>query len=77
MTASNYTSHISGIMDAVQAHLNFQLSALRIALSKVNEELFTSPGNSNGNENHFGSNIFRQKFTTQAIWVMYSLQRQQ
>jgi hypothetical protein len=34
MTASNYTSHISGIMDAVHVHLNFKLSALRIALSK-------------------------------------------
>jgi hypothetical protein len=34
MTASNYISHISGIMDAVQAHLNFKLRALRIALSK-------------------------------------------
>jgi hypothetical protein len=33
MTASNYISHISGIMDAVHAHLNFKLSALRIALS--------------------------------------------
>jgi hypothetical protein len=34
-TASNYTSHISGIMDAVHAHLNFKLSALIIALSMV------------------------------------------
>jgi hypothetical protein len=33
MTASNSTSHISGIMDAVHAHLIFKLSALRIALS--------------------------------------------
>jgi hypothetical protein len=35
MTASNYTSHISGIMDAFHAHLNFKLSALRIALLTV------------------------------------------
>jgi hypothetical protein len=35
MTASNYISHISGIMDAVHAHLNFKLSALIIALSTV------------------------------------------
>jgi hypothetical protein len=33
MTASNYASHISGIMDAVHAHLNFKLSDLGIALS--------------------------------------------
>jgi hypothetical protein len=33
MTASNYISNISGIMDAVHAHPNFKLSALRIALS--------------------------------------------
>jgi hypothetical protein len=35
MTASNYISHISGIMDAVHAHLEFKLSALIIALSTV------------------------------------------
>jgi hypothetical protein len=35
MTASNYISHISGIMDAVHAHLKFKLSALIIALSTV------------------------------------------
>jgi hypothetical protein len=35
MTASNYISHISGIMDAVHAHLKFKLSALLIALSTV------------------------------------------
>jgi hypothetical protein len=35
MTASNYISHISGIMDAVHAHLNFKLSTLIIALSTV------------------------------------------
>jgi hypothetical protein len=33
MTAYNYISHISGIMDAVHAHINFKLSALIIALS--------------------------------------------
>jgi hypothetical protein len=33
MTASNYISHIVGIMDAVHAHLTFKLSALIIALS--------------------------------------------
>jgi hypothetical protein len=35
MTASNYISHISGIMDAVHAHLKFKFSALIIALSTV------------------------------------------
>jgi hypothetical protein len=35
MTVSNYISHISGIMDAVHAHLKFKLSALIIALSTV------------------------------------------
>jgi hypothetical protein len=35
MTVSNYISHISGIMDAVHAHLEFKLSALIIALSTV------------------------------------------
>jgi hypothetical protein len=35
MTASNFTSHISGIMDAVHAHLNFKLSALRVVLSTM------------------------------------------
>jgi hypothetical protein len=35
MTASNYISHINGIMDAVHAHLKFKLSALRKALSTV------------------------------------------
>jgi hypothetical protein len=35
MTASNYISHIRGIMDAVHAHLKFKLSALIIALSTV------------------------------------------
>jgi hypothetical protein len=35
MTASNYTSHMCGIMDAVHAHLKFKLSALIIALSTV------------------------------------------
>jgi exosortase/archaeosortase len=35
MTASNYISHISGIMDAVHAHLKFKLSALIIALPTV------------------------------------------
>jgi hypothetical protein len=35
MTASNYISHISGITDAVHAHLKFKLSALIIALSTV------------------------------------------
>jgi hypothetical protein len=35
MTASNYTSHISLIIDAVHAHLKFKLSALIIALSTV------------------------------------------
>jgi hypothetical protein len=35
MTASNDTSRISGIMDAVHAHLNFKSSALIIALSTV------------------------------------------
>jgi hypothetical protein len=33
MTASNYVSRISGIMDAVHAHQNSKFSALRIALS--------------------------------------------
>jgi hypothetical protein len=33
--ASNYISRISGIMDAVHAHLNFKMSALIIALSTV------------------------------------------
>jgi hypothetical protein len=35
MAASNFTSLISGIMDAVHAYLNFKLSALIIALSTV------------------------------------------
>jgi hypothetical protein len=35
MIASNYISHISGIMDAVHALLKFKLSALIIALSTV------------------------------------------
>jgi hypothetical protein len=35
MTASNYISQISGIMDAFHVHLNFKLSALVIALSTV------------------------------------------
>jgi hypothetical protein len=35
MTVSNYISRISGIMDAVHAHLEFKLSALIIALSTV------------------------------------------
>ena len=35
MTASNYISHTSGIMDAVHVHLDFKLSALRIALSTI------------------------------------------
>jgi hypothetical protein len=35
MTAFNYISRISGIMDAVRAHLNFKLSALIIAPSTV------------------------------------------
>jgi hypothetical protein len=39
MTASNYINHISGIMDAVHAHLKFKLSALRIALSTVMENV--------------------------------------
>jgi hypothetical protein len=39
MTAYNYISHISGIMDAVQAHLKFKSSALRIALSTVMKDV--------------------------------------
>jgi hypothetical protein len=35
MTASNYVSHISDIMDVVHAHLKSKLSALIIALSTV------------------------------------------
>jgi hypothetical protein len=35
MTTSNYISHISGIMDAVHAHLNFKLKVIIIALSLV------------------------------------------
>jgi hypothetical protein len=35
MTASNNISHISGIMDAVHAHLKFKLSAIIRALSTV------------------------------------------
>jgi hypothetical protein len=35
MTASNYISHISGIMDAVHAHLKFKLIIIIIALSTV------------------------------------------
>jgi hypothetical protein len=33
MTAYIYTSHISGIMDAVHAHRNFKLSGLGIVLT--------------------------------------------
>jgi hypothetical protein len=33
--ASNYINRIKGIMDAVHAHPNFKLSALRISLSTV------------------------------------------
>ena len=39
MTASNCIGHIGGIMDEVHAHLDFKLSALRIALSTVMENV--------------------------------------
>jgi hypothetical protein len=65
MTASNYISHISGIMDAVHAHLKFKLSALIIALSTV----------MNNVSHHrripveiysFVSNTLRENFNTQS-----------
>jgi hypothetical protein len=39
MTASNYISHISGIMDAVHAHIKFKMSALIIAFSTVMKDV--------------------------------------